>query len=194
MVCLGNQEIGYNNATIMQCDVANGMLCSADQATCLPASESTCCVCQEPTFTCHSVAPFPDPYDCQKYHLCTAIGQQPTTGSCRRTDAAYNPLTADCTLTTSDRVCTEGPIKPCTASLEIGVVPENPAIYYICKPSAFGFIPEMYKCPDGYIFDVNFAACVKSSTSSGGHFQQHPTRQATSVPWSRKFSPALATV
>ncbi|XP_049961998.1 salivary glue protein Sgs-3-like [Schistocerca serialis cubense] len=66
-------------------------------------------------------------------------------------------------LTTSDRVCTEGPVKPCNMSLEVGVVPENQNIYYVCKPKGNGLDPEMYRCPAGMVFNVTLYSCVEPS-------------------------------
>ncbi|XP_049962000.1 uncharacterized protein LOC126482067 [Schistocerca serialis cubense] len=162
-ICLGNLEDDYDPQTMIVCDKANGMWCSASQRQCVPKEESDC-VPAGNTFTCNSIGSFPDPYDCKTYHVCIEGQEQAVTGTCNATDAAYNPCTGDCTLTTSDRVCTEGPVKPCTQSLEMGIVPENPNIYYACKPTEDGgYYPDMYKCPGGYVFDTAQFTCVASS-------------------------------
>ncbi|XP_049785812.1 salivary glue protein Sgs-3-like [Schistocerca cancellata] len=159
-ICLGNLEDGYDPWPMITCSTTNGMKCSAVNRTCVPAEQSDCKSAMD-QFPCNAVGSYPDPYDCKKYHVCLNVGEPAELGYCPGTDEAYNPLTADCTLTTSDRVCTEGPVKPCNMSLEVGVIPENQNIYYVCKPNGNGLDPVMYRCPAGMVFNVTLYSCVE---------------------------------
>ncbi|XP_046998839.1 uncharacterized protein LOC124614050 [Schistocerca americana] len=163
LVCLGDGSGGFYATVVAVCDSSADQKCSAEQAACVASADSEChSSLPGEDFTCHGIGSFPDPYDCQTYHICTEVnaGSQPE--SCSGT-TAYNPLQADCSLTTSDRVCTEGPITPCTQLGQVGIVPENPAIYYICIQKGDGMSPEMYRCPGSQTFNVTTAACVDSS-------------------------------
>ncbi|XP_049828112.1 uncharacterized protein LOC126267187 [Schistocerca gregaria] len=165
MVCLGNTTGGYTPSVVATCPTTGSTRCSAEQAACVAQEDSEC---HPPVaasrFPCNSVGSFPDPYDCQTYHICTAAGGVSQTATCSGT-TAYNPLRADCSLSTSYLVCTRGPIKPCSQLGQVGVVPENQAIYYICTQNGDEIFPEMYRCTGNEIFDITVAACVDQSTT-----------------------------
>ncbi|XP_049814124.1 uncharacterized protein LOC126260805 [Schistocerca nitens] len=161
VLCLGDGTGGYIPTVVATCE--SSTRCSTEQADCIAKEDSDC---HPPAdFTCHDVGFFPDPYDCQKFHVCTEVNADSESFSCSGA-TAYNPLTADCSLTKSDRVCTEGPIVPCSQPGQIGIVPENPAIYYICVEQEDEIVPEMYRCPGSQIFDTAVAACVETTSTT----------------------------
>ncbi|XP_047116027.1 uncharacterized protein LOC124795990 [Schistocerca piceifrons] len=174
VLCLGDGTGGYIPTVVATCE--SNTRCSTEQADCVAKEDSDC---HPPAdFACHDVGFFPDPYDCQRFHVCTEVNADSESFSCSGA-TAYNPLTADCSfasdinpsarllrqnslyvasLTKSDRVCTEGPVVPCSQPGQIGIVPENPAIYYICVKQEDEIVPEMYRCPGSQIFDTAVAA------------------------------------
>ncbi|XP_049813025.1 uncharacterized protein LOC126259957 [Schistocerca nitens] len=123
-------------------------------ASCVSADGSGC---RQPgeviSFTCRSIGTFPDPYDCQKFYVCDAVNGKSAAGSCTGS-SAYNPLTSDCSLTTSHRVCTEGPIPTCSQVGQMGIVQENAAVYYVCLRKGGKIVPDMFRCPGSMTFDL----------------------------------------
>ncbi|XP_049786238.1 uncharacterized protein LOC126188675 [Schistocerca cancellata] len=163
MKCGGDDQEGYFPVAIMKCAVDDDMKCSATKKACVPAEESRCVPRSEDErlFICRGEGNFPDPYNCQKYHMCPGEGEISQPASCRG-NSAYNSLKNDCSLKISDRFCTEGPIKSCGQPGQMGIVEENPAMYYVCRMHGDELVPEVYGCPEDTIFDLSLKRCVET--------------------------------
>lgn len=162
-VCLGDGSSGTDDFTTMPVEeCSSDTMCNAASMSCVEPAQSDCHVV-DTGFRCHATGYLPDPYNCTVYHLCLSVEQSPfLTGVCPD-GWAYDPLTTDCSLTHLDRVCTEGPVPACGHVGQIGAIPENPHIYYICTSLDGRVVPILYKCANGQSWDASHAECISSS-------------------------------
>ncbi|XP_049785221.1 uncharacterized protein LOC126187910 [Schistocerca cancellata] len=149
---------GLTPTVVETCDVNAGQRCSFSQKTCV-AEGSSDCHSFVTNFTCNDPGAYPDPYDCTTYHVCLEGDTTADLGHCE-VGWAYNALTNDCSLKTTDRPCVEGPIDGCTSPAQVGVVQENPAIYYVCIRENGNLFPDMRRCHHGQVFNVTTVGCT----------------------------------
>ncbi|CAD7083291.1 unnamed protein product [Hermetia illucens] len=123
----------------------------------------------EGNFACTTEGVFPDPYDCQKYHMCYKAGSTLVSANINcGGDRAYSASTGDCSVTVYDKICTEQQYI-CENAGDSGAWPGNNNIFYICKATmendAKILYPTLYRCASGEVF--NGARCVqKGGTGS----------------------------
>lgn len=111
----------------------------------------------EQNFPCTSEGVFPNPYDCQKYHMCHRVVHSPIpeTVECGG-DRAFSAASGDCSLSIRDDVCTEPQYK-CKNAGDSHAWPGNSNIFYICKAKSERGVrilfPTLYRCSAGEIFN-----------------------------------------
>lgn len=153
-----NTEDGY------YCNLANNG-CSNRTGPCHP-------FVSEGNFPCTSDGVFPDPYDCQKYHMCHLVGHQPISENIEcGADRAFSAATGDCSLTLSDRVCNV-PQYSCKNAGDTHSWLGNLNIFYVCNARYERgeriLFPTLYRCAAGEIF--NGRDCVvKHHQHAGGN-------------------------
>lgn len=123
----------------------------------------------EGNFACTSEGVFPDPYDCQKYHMCHLVGHSHISENIEcGADRAFSAATGDCSLTLTDSVCNEAQYN-CSNAGDSHSWPGNLNIFYVCKAryerGARILYPTLYRCSPGEIF--NGRDCVVK------HHHQH---------------------
>ena len=98
----------------------------------------------------------PNPFNCQMYHMCFPSGNNLIAVNilCGG-NSAFNPVTSDCSLLTSNPVCQGNPFT-CEFVGQMGAWPLNANIYYICMARTTNGIrvlfPQLYRCPVGYYY------------------------------------------
>ncbi|XP_073839202.1 uncharacterized protein isoform X2 [Musca autumnalis] len=148
---------GWVNIPVETCDVQNGFYCNSLLGKC--SNETGPChpFSAEGNFPCTSHGVFPDPYDCQKYHMCYFVGPTLVSASvdCGG-DKAFNPATGQCSLTLTHAVCQQQQFV-CENAGDAHGWPMSPNIFYICKASTNQderiLYPTLYRCDDGEVFD-----------------------------------------
>lgn len=75
---------------------------------------------------------------------------------------SYNASSQDCSAT----ICLDRPVPECINKLQIGAVPNDSNLYYICIERENTLAPELRRCPGGRVFDSKAVSCVDSSSSS----------------------------
>lgn len=113
----------------------------------------------------------PNPFNCQLYHMCFSsannlISYNILCGG----NAAFNPTTSDCSLTTQHAVC-QGNQFTCDYAGQMGAWPLNANIYYICmvRQNSNGMrvmFPQLYRCPVGEKFSNDL--CIPNGSNGGG--------------------------
>uniref|UniRef100_A0A1I8QAT7 Chitin-binding type-2 domain-containing protein n=1 Tax=Stomoxys calcitrans TaxID=35570 RepID=A0A1I8QAT7_STOCA len=148
---------GWVNIPVETCDTQNGFYCNSllgrcsnDTGPCHPFSS-------EGNFPCTSHGIFPDPYDCQKYHMCYFVGPTLVSASVEcGGDKAFNPATGQCSLTLSHAICQQQQYV-CHNAGDAKAWPLSSNIFYICKASSNQderiLYPTLYRCDDGEVFD-----------------------------------------
>lgn len=134
--------------------------CSNDTGPCHPFGF-------EGNFACTSEGVFPDPYDCQKYHMCYKAGSTLVSANIEcGGNKAFSAATGDCSLTINNTVCTQRQYN-CTNAGDSAAWPNNRNIFYMCKATLDQgervLYPTMYRCASGEIFNGN--DCVDGSVS-----------------------------
>lgn len=150
---------------VESCDTDKGYYCNLNEHGCSNETGP----CQpfgfEGNFACTSEGVFPDPYDCQKYHMCYKAGNTLVSANIDcGADKAFSAATGDCALTLKDSVCTQKQYA-CENSGESKSWPGNKNIFYICKATydqgSRILYPTLYRCASGEIFNGN--DCVPRS-------------------------------
>ncbi|KAF5308068.1 hypothetical protein FQR65_LT06443 [Abscondita terminalis] len=88
-------------------------------------------------FKCNTDGIFPDPGDCQSYHICSlpsgddqgCIKQK----KCEGSGYGYDPLTTLCKVKLTSAGCVTNNVPTCTRMFEKGPIPLNPSLYYECR-------------------------------------------------------------
>lgn len=138
--------------------------CSEEQ-TCLnnECSEDPNPLCPtgaQESFKCRATGMFPDPYNCNIYHICIQKSDQVTpndqdTQFAMKCDDGYgyDPVSTYCKNPLKNGVCPDKlPVPVCKELGQSGAL-INPSIYYICIFGSSGtFVPELYLCPHGKKF------------------------------------------
>lgn len=153
----------WQTVPVELCDTNNGFYCNLARKGC--SNETGPCLPSgfEGNFACTSQGVFPDPYDCQRYHMCynaksTIVSANIECG----TDRAFSATTGDCSKSINDTVCTR-PQYTCLSSGDSGHWPGNRNIFYICKAGTYQdqriLYPTLYRCAPGEVF--NGRDCVE---------------------------------
>jgi Chitin binding Peritrophin-A domain len=121
---------------------------------------------QTGNFVCTSAGTYPDPYDCQKYHLCYQNGDNLVAVNieCEQ-KTAFSPMTGTCSQTLKDPVCTDKTFV-CNNVGDKAAWPGNANIFYICMATQIegkrSLFPTLYRCPENYSF--NGEDCVPGNS------------------------------
>lgn len=153
------------------CNEGAGEFCNVAARGCSNATGPCNPIGYEENFPCTSAGVFPNPYDCQKYHMCYRVGHTNVSAKleCGQ-DRAFSAATGDCSLSLNDSVCTQ-PQYQCHDSGEIRAWPGNSNIFYICHAMRTEtghriLIPTLYRCAAGEVF--NGSDCVQRRNYDGG--------------------------
>lgn len=158
------------------CDNDAGEYCNVAAGGCSNATGPCNPLGYEGNFSCTSEGVFPDPYDCQKYHMCYRVGDTKvsTKIECGH-DHAFSAATGDCSLSLKDEVCTKSQYK-CDHTGESHEWPGNSNIFYICHATIdIGqriLYPIIYRCGPREKFDGN--DCVKRDRNLGNKGAREP--------------------
>jgi len=148
---------GWDTVPLEVCDAGQNLFCHANEQRC-SSNPGPC----NPgggqgggNFACTSAGVFPDPFNCQMYHMCFPSGPAMIAVNilCGG-NYAFNPITNDCSLNLNNPVC-QGNQFTCNNVGDMGPWPLNPNIYYICMaengPNRVLF-PTLFRCQVGHIF------------------------------------------
>lgn len=153
-----------------------GSTCLESTGTCTPVGTNP--ICDDHSidyiFTCRQVGVFPDAFNCQKYHICVPLANSETVApesipqTCNE-GFYYDSKTTLCRYKLTDDTICSAVVPPCSSAGEAGIVPHNPALYYICLRSAGSesFSPQMFACHDNTVYDLNAKACVDPTPITG---------------------------
>jgi len=151
---------GWDTIPLEYCDAGQGLYCHANEQRC-SANPGPC----NPgagqgggNFICTDAGVFPDPFNCQMYHMCFPSGPNMISVNvlCGG-NFAFNPITNDCSLDMTSPVC-RGSQFTCNNVGDMGPWPLNPNIYYMCMASGNGggtirvLFPTLFRCPIGEVF------------------------------------------
>ncbi|KAL7732605.1 hypothetical protein ACLKA6_013539 [Drosophila palustris] len=168
---------GWVNIPVESCDVANGYYCNIRLGACSNATGPCHPFGIEGNFQCTSQGIFPDPYDCQKYHMCyfldiVLVAAAVDCGN----DKAFDARTGQCSMTLESSVCTQ-PQYQCPHVGYVAAWPTNPNIFYVCKSTVnqnaedtVVTYPSLHRCNDGEIF---------------ADFVCRPGNNNNKIPWSQ---------
>lgn len=147
---------------VESCNNDEGVYCNLRARGCSNATGPCNPLGFEGNFACTSEGVFPDPYDCQKYHMCYRVGDANVSVKIEcGNDRAYAAATGDCALSIKDTVCTQPQYK-CQNSGETNAWPGNANIFYICQATYDHgqriLFPTLYRCAAREVF--NGTDCV----------------------------------
>ncbi|XP_053954189.1 uncharacterized protein LOC128860596 [Anastrepha ludens] len=168
---------GWVNIPVETCDTEKGFYCNSRLGACSNTTGPCHPFAVQGNFPCTSYGVFPDPYDCQKYHMCYFAGAAlvSATVECGG-DKAFSAATGQCSLTLNDSICLNRQFQ-CENAGEAHAWPSNPNIFYICKTlwnqDDRVLYPTLYRCADGEMFDDYY--CRNGTTPI------QPTSGATDV-------------
>lgn len=148
-----------------------GTYCNVREKKCSNATGPCNRVGYEGNFVCTSEGTFPDPYDCQKYHLCHKVLNQLVAASTKcRGNEAFSAATGSCSLTITDVMCQQLQFS-CQFAGDSGAWPNNKNIFYVCKVPEIAttsqhqiLFPVLYRCGQNEIFAQN--RCINQSSSN----------------------------
>lgn len=152
----------WNSYPIKTCDIDNGFFCNLREGDC--SNSTSICSDVAQTFTCTSEGMFPDPFNCQKYHMCVLFNEVYALES--RTCpgiTAYSAASGDCSATITDVVCTDVQFS-CENVGDTGAWPGNSNIFYICVHTNGQYHPQLHRCTPGYYFENG--TCVNSTPTT----------------------------
>uniref|UniRef100_A0A336MXQ5 CSON007908 protein n=1 Tax=Culicoides sonorensis TaxID=179676 RepID=A0A336MXQ5_CULSO len=162
-VCIGCEALAvcikrndrWETIPVEVCDKNNGFVCNVIEGACSNKT-GPCNPINNGTFSCTSVGIFPDPYDCQLYHICLVNNNNIVSSPVEcRDGSAFNPITGDCSLNINSDVCLDYGFT-CTKPGDMGPWKFNPNIFYVCKADDDGservIYPELYKCDPNEVF------------------------------------------
>lgn len=150
-------DSAWMTVPVETCDTDEGYYCNVARRGC--SNETGPC---HPfgyvgNFACTSQGVFPDPYDCQKYHMCYNAASQPVVANIEcGGNKAFSAATGDCSMGLNDTVCSR-PQFTCSNSGDIAAWPGNANIFYICKATLERgqriLYPTLYRCASGEVFN-----------------------------------------
>ncbi|XP_065203712.1 uncharacterized protein LOC135833842 [Planococcus citri] len=170
--CVGIPTNSFKVSLINYCDNSKGQYCSMEKGSCVNDANA-CQIFGLKTLHCEDTGAFPDPYDCNSYHMCIKRDDAwiSTKHNCPE-DRAFDPLTATCRFKLTHRVCQEKPVEPCMRPLQHGPILENPNIYFVCVQNDVHdhrLEPRLYKCKPGHIYSEH--VCIESASISSSEMK-----------------------
>ncbi|XP_011182757.1 peritrophin-48 [Zeugodacus cucurbitae] len=175
--CVRNSS-GWMIIPIEICDISNGFYCNSREGVCSNKTGPCHPFAMDGNFPCTSQGIFPDPYDCQKYHMCYFAGVTlvSVTLECFG-NKAFNAATGQCTSNLQDNACKTQQFQ-CANVGDAHPWPNNPNVFYICRALSQQndriLYPSLYRCPDGEVF--NGHACQQGG---GAQFESSTTKALT---------------
>lgn len=122
--------------------------------------------------TFQTTGSFPDPYDCNSYHVCSeSNGNLISTKRKCPDERAYDSLTATCRFKSNHEVCRKSPVPPCENTLQTEAIKQNPNMYFVCVMKNEGLEHVFYKCPAGHEFHKNVCSDVGFKRITGGQYK-----------------------
>ncbi|XP_066998209.1 uncharacterized protein [Anabrus simplex] len=196
--CFSNGYICSNNCKLLQACITlpdgfqtvdvqtcpGDLLCSAKDAACVSRENSTCSTAKPGPLQCMNFGTYPDPYDCTIYHIC--YGKNSSLPVDCDEGYVYNALSGSCDLDYPNEICNE-PVPKCNNFGDMGPLPQNPSIFYLCLISEDGKIyPVLDRCTHGYFHE---GGCID------GHLDPvcPTTAPSTTTPTSTSTSPFICT-
>lgn len=164
----------WKTILVADCNSDVGLYCNIREGGCSNKTGPCHPYGIEGNFNCNQDGVFPDPYDCQKYHMCYRFNGAYVDLSVNcSSDKAFNPATGDCSASLSDSICRVTQFT-CDRLGETAAWPGNSNIFYVCilRDDTNTFSPSIYRCGAGEIFDgvnckaIDYAALVASTTRS----------------------------
>ncbi|CAD7003038.1 uncharacterized protein LOC101453369 [Ceratitis capitata] len=162
--CVRNSS-GWMIIPIEICDTTKGFYCNSRLGMCSNATGPCHPFAMDGNFPCTSQGIFPDPYDCQKYHMCYFAGVTlvAVTLECSG-NKAFNAATGQCTATLQDAICLVRQFQ-CDNVGDAHPWPNSPNVFYICRALSQQdervLYPSLYRCADGEVF--NGHACQQAN-------------------------------
>ncbi|XP_050334111.1 uncharacterized protein LOC126761774 [Bactrocera neohumeralis] len=163
--CVRNSS-GWMTIPIEICDTAKGFYCNSRAGMCSNSTGPCHPFAMDGNFPCTSQGIFPDPYDCQKYHMCYFAGVTlvAVTLECYG-NKAFNAASGQCTATLQDSICLL-PQFQCDNVGDAHPWPNSPNVFYICRALSQQdervLYPSLYRCSDGEVF--NGYGCQQGNT------------------------------
>ncbi|KAK9510657.1 hypothetical protein O3M35_005394 [Rhynocoris fuscipes] len=160
-ICIGD-EIGQGDIVYNEIHM---MTCKADEV-CVPGKgcvSSKDNFCPYRKFECSDMGIYPDPYDCTRYYRCDPTSKKDVkTTPSKCSDGSFNSTSASCGYPMDTTSCLTTPIPICKAIFQMGPVPDNLSIYYICIPDdeTRTLAPVLYRCPANKKFDISTLTCT----------------------------------
>lgn len=152
----------WNSYPIKTCEISKGFFCNLNEGDC--SNSTSICSDVAQTFTCTSEGLFPDPFDCQRYHMCVLFNEVFALES--RTCpgvTAYSAASSDCSANILDRICSDAQFS-CESIGDTGAWPGNSNIFYICVHTNGQYHPQLHRCTPGYFFQNG--TCVLSTATT----------------------------
>lgn len=150
--CVGYPNANLTSNYILYCNNSDNQFCSVEAGGCVDDFRE-CNKFGLQNIDCQTVGKFPDPYDCNSYHVCSENkGILYSTMHRCPDDKAFDPLTGTCRFKPNHEVCTKSPLPKCIKPLQTEPVKLNPNIYFVCvyKNSELKHI--FYRCEPGQSF------------------------------------------
>lgn len=154
------------------CDETVGMYCHQGEGKC----STTLGVCNplEGNFVCSSEGVFPDPHNCQAFHMCHMRGNTFVAANVLCTgNSAFDPATGSCSINIAHEICNNVQFN-CQRVGQMAPWPTNANIFYICMATSVNgnrvLFPNLFRCPNGQYFDNDKQACGTNGNGGGSSF------------------------
>ncbi|XP_055629713.1 uncharacterized protein LOC129770725 [Toxorhynchites rutilus septentrionalis] len=148
-----------------ECDADAGFYCNVNDGGCSQRVGPCNPAGQEGNFVCNTVGVFPDPFDCQTYHLCYQNAQNLISINMGCENAAFSPATGDCSLFRNDTICTTQQWS-CSQAGDMHAWPGNNNIFYLCVADTRNDVrvlyPTLFRCSANQVFSEG--RCVERQT------------------------------
>ncbi|XP_058832937.1 uncharacterized protein LOC131690884 [Topomyia yanbarensis] len=156
---------GWRPMPFDDCDADEGYFCNVHDGGCSQRVGPCNPAGQDGNFVCNTVGVFPDPFDCQIYHMCYQNGQNLVAINMGCDNTAFSPATGDCSLPRNDSICATLQWN-CTQAGEMNAWPGNNNIYYLCVAGVSNgirvYYPELFRCNANQVFSGG--RCVDRQT------------------------------
>ncbi|XP_030385766.1 uncharacterized protein LOC115632672 [Scaptodrosophila lebanonensis] len=151
---------GWVNIPVEICDAQNGYYCNSQLGACSNATGPCHPFGIEGNFQCTSQGIFPDPYDCQKYHMCYFVAETLVAAAVDCANGkAFDTRSGQCTLSLQSSTCIQKQYD-CPYGGYVAPWPTNPNIFYVCKSTvnqnmndSMILYPSLHRCADGEVFE-----------------------------------------
>lgn len=150
------------------CNVDEGYFCNLRYGGCSNETGPCRSFGYEGNFVCTSEGVFPDPYDCQRYHMCYNAGTTLVAANVEcGTNKAFSAATGDCSAHLNETICQQKQFN-CSNAGDCQAWPGNRNVFYICKATLEHgnriLYPTMYRCAPGEVF--NGKDCITNATTN----------------------------